>query len=195
VLRPQQVIEQYDKAIDSINLANKSMGSEFDSVGEKISATQAAIRKLAEQGIGPADERVQKLADTLQSLQTRQDIVNGLFDGIRNGLNGTIQGILQGTQTLKQAFANLGQNIATGLVQSAINKGIKLLEKAVNDLLDYLAETGLIKSAASLIANLFNPSPAPGPAVTTSAGLRRAESSPSRPSRCWARPGPRWWCR
>lgn len=64
--------------------------------------------------------------------------VRGYFEdmtgGIKNALSTSIKGIIMGTQTLEDAFKRMGENIALGLVDSIINRGINAVS---NTLLDF----------------------------------------------------------
>jgi len=141
-----------------INALSGVMGHSFDATGERINAMEQAIRSLIKNGVDPASEEVQGLRNELDRLKGTREILDTIFSSVGRAVSTSVTGIIQGPISLKQAFLNMGQSIAASLVDNAINKGLKLVEKAVEDLLDELAKSGLIKQIAGGLAGLFTSS-------------------------------------
>jgi len=149
-------------ALNANKAAAESFGLAFDKVGADLDAVTEAIRVLNREG----DKIPPRLQEQYERLKLVKDIGETLFDGLRNALAGTVQGILQGTQTISQAFANMGRNIAASLLQSGIDRILKLLQAQVERFLNWLFETGLIQKGLNLavgaISGIFAPaSPLP----------------------------------
>lgn len=172
-LKRGQVLADFNKEMKAIEISSKTMGFEFDTNTAKIAAMETALRKFAEDGVDPTDEAVQKLSSDLAALKLQSAIIGDIFGALKNAVDTSVQGIILGTTTLKEAFRNMGQSIAVSLVQSAVDRGIKLLQKAIEDFIQWLAETGLIKQAAGFVAGLASSAFAPS---TTTPGVSTGDS-------------------
>jgi len=153
-LKRGQVLADFNKEMRAIAISSKTMGMEFDSNTAKIAAMQSALLKFAQDGVDPTDEAVVKLSADLAALKLQQSIIGDIFGALKNAVDTSVQGIILGTITLKEAFRNMGQSIAVSLVQSAVDRGLKILQKAIEDFVDWLVTTGLIRQAAGFVAGL-----------------------------------------
>jgi hypothetical protein len=116
-----------------------------------------------------AVRRAYEQQDRLRFDERMKEIQAGtgpIFESLNRALSGTVTGILQGTQTLQQAFANMGRNIAASLIENVIQKGLAVLQKALDDFLESLIRSGLIQQTAragvGLLTSLLGAGASPG---------------------------------
>ena len=119
-------------ADERIALDEKAARYEADNVAAKIKKEEAAALSI-------------------------ENIIKDTFAGVSTGISGSIRGVIQGTQTLEDAFKHTGENIALGLVDSIITRGLKKVEDALIDMLPSISTIGSsIASAASWAWNAIS---------------------------------------
>jgi len=138
---------------------------------EEEKAAQPSTEKLVEmteawmrfeQSVEAAYQK-QDLARYLERLGKIQAVTAPIFDSLRNAVSGTVAGILLGTQTVSQAFANMGRNIAAALIENVINRGLKAVQAALEAFLADLAQSGLLTQALKTGAAAFTGALTPTP--------------------------------
>lgn len=68
-----------------------------------------------------------------KSFQNVRGITEDAMGGVANAISTSIRGVIQGTQTLEQAFKRMGENIALGLVDSIVNRGMRAVQESLLD--------------------------------------------------------------
>jgi len=164
-----KALTDYRIALNQIDDVAKNLGRDFDRVGAEIDATATALKKLGEQGV-TAGAEVDELKDRLFRLTTTRNALNDIFAGLDTAIAGTIQGILQGTQTIGQAFANMGRSIAASLIEQVIKRGLNVVQKALEDFLAEAEKSGLIQTLLKIgtgLVGAFTGAGAPAAAAAT----------------------------
>jgi archaellum component FlaC len=134
------------------------VGTTIDATAMKIDATTAAMKKMLEEGVDPADPKLQQLKTRLEELERTKsigDAFRDLFGAIDSSITRSVTGVIQGTTTMKDAFRNLGQSIALAFFENGVKRAVDLSMKAVKDFLDWMETTGLIKKGIGLVLGLF----------------------------------------
>src|SRR5262245_10221453 len=139
----------YRITLNQIDDVAKNLGRDFDRVGAEIDATATALKKLGEQGVTSGEEVDTLKAKLLQLTTTRNDL-NDLFAGLDTATSGTVPGILQGTQTVGQAFANMGRNIAASLIEQVVKRGLNVVQQALEEFIRTAQENGLIRALLNI---------------------------------------------
>src|SRR5262245_13258122 len=86
--------------------------------------------------------------------RVRRRDVDEFVDRFQAGNNANALGLdslLQRTQTVGQAFAQMGRTIASALIQDVVTNGLKKVEQALFDFLEEAQRSGLLKSLLGLI--------------------------------------------
>ena len=148
-----------DVQMREISAKARLFGKDFDVAGARISATKGAMEALIREGLDPADARLVRLSEALQDLerfQSLKEMFRDVFGSITGAIGSAVQGVIQGTQTMRQAFANLGNYIVLEFAK-------RVLAQALNP---------IINALASVAAGLLVPSVAQAAAgqVAASAG-------------------------
>jgi hypothetical protein len=179
-LRPQQIQGSYERQQMTIANSAKNLGVTYDALGADIQSTTQALEAFAAQGVTTGVE-VDRLKDKLTNLTAIQFGVSAVFDGLRTAFSGALQGILQGTQTMQQAFSNMGRNIAASLVESVINQGLKVVENALKNFLEEAQKSGLWAALLKLlggVGSFFGPSSTTTTDTGTGSGFGDQVSGP-----------------
>jgi hypothetical protein len=142
-------------SMNQIDDVAKNLGQDFDRAGAEIDATTTALKKLGEQGVTAGDE-VDELKAKLLRLTVTRDALSDIFSGLSQAVSGTVLGIVQGTQTIGQAFANMGRAISASLIENVINRGFKVLERAIEDFLNKEETRQLLGAAIKWGVSLFS---------------------------------------
>jgi hypothetical protein len=69
------------------------------------------------------------------SLWNIEGITRDAFSGVSSAISSSIKGVIMGTQTLQDAFKNVGETVALGLVDSIVKRGLNKVADALIDLL------------------------------------------------------------
>jgi hypothetical protein len=125
----------------AFNQALTGSGEAIDTVRSRYAALIETMRELIRQRQASSEEfrQLARELEELRGLVYVKDLISETFGALSSGLNSSIQGVITGTQTLKEAFANLGQSIVLSITQMIINRGLKVLEQAIQDLLNSAA--------------------------------------------------------
>jgi hypothetical protein len=167
-----------EAALLNISKEQKARDDALEAAGR---AGEVALAEFNER-MGELESRMQGEFDAAKIQKTMDNIrsvTEPIFESLSRAISGTVTGILQGTLTVQQAFRNMGQNIAASLIESVINRGLNLVQKALEDFIADLVRSGLIKQliglGVNLATSLFAPSaptaPSFSPAPTASGGI------------------------
>ncbi len=133
-----QTISDLNERMANIAVEAQIFGASFDSTGEAINAITAAIRRMIDNGLTPADPKLRELKaqlDGLKNLQTVENAFDSLFRGIEDGLLGA----RQGTQSFAEALKNTLRNALSSLSESLAKRFI--LEPLKAQLSQFLSTT------------------------------------------------------
>lgn len=151
-------LELLDKEAVVFGAAWGGVGGTVDLTAERMDRLTAAIRKLLEEGVDPADPKIQQLKERLDGLKKQkelEDTFRGLGDVLTDSITRGAASILDGTQKIDDAFRNLVKNLAVYFLERGVKGIMDEAIKQVKRFLDYLQETGLIKSAVNLGLSLL----------------------------------------
>ena len=118
-------LRAYHDTLERIGLQARLLGPSFDALSPTISAVTNEILRL-----GAAGQDVTALQEKLAGLKQVQElegVFKGVFDSIGSSINSVVQGVLLGTQTMAQAWDKLWKSILLGLLNSGIQKAIKMV--------------------------------------------------------------------
>jgi hypothetical protein len=159
-----KTFEDLGKSMNDISAQAQVFGISFDDTAARIDKVKGAMIELINQGLDPADLRIQSLKVQFDSLATLGNIENSfrsLAGSIEGDFQTTLNGIMQGTQTFGAAMHNLFLKIA----QDISNTMLKIALQPVNDWLSNIF--GMVFKA---IGAFFLPTPAPSTGLAFAAG-------------------------
>jgi len=156
--------------LKEIDILAAALGPDFDKAGATVDAVTQAMQRLAA-AQRPMTKELQDQSNRLREMARLQAVIGGLFDSIGNAFAGTVQGLLQGTQTVSQAFQNMGRNIVTSLINTVIHQGIDQVKKALAVFLAELEKSGLIKAGLAGLSALFGVATTPSTTAPAAEGF------------------------
>jgi hypothetical protein len=152
----------------------KLMGIDFDRAAAELAVVTSAILNFdfTTQGAEKEFARLNARFTELTNLTKQKEYIHDFFSTLTSGLSSAVNAVLQGQQTVAQGFANLGRTIAAGLIDSVINRGLKVVEKALDEFLKQAQESGLWKALLSLLGiGVQTAAAALAPTATTGVGV------------------------
>jgi len=132
--------KEYEKAIQRVNSTSEVLGSAFNGLQDRITATRAALidiqvaidtagglEALPPSAAIDAMEKLEELKHSLAELEDTaaiEDAFNGLADTMNGALGQMLTGVLRGTQSMKEAFRDMVRNILLSLASKALQNAI-----------------------------------------------------------------------
>jgi hypothetical protein len=143
----EKILDAWDKKeLERIKAAEKT-AEELEKALEKGRKSETAA---AEHDVREHFDTTKKLADIdeerFRKTKERRDAFVDEFSLANASISSGIASILTTAQTVEQAFEQMGRTIAAGLIQNVIERGLKVVEKALFDFLEELQKSGLLKA-------------------------------------------------
>jgi hypothetical protein len=179
-----KTLADLEKRMAEIAVEAEVFGAAFDETAAKVQAVRAALEKMIEGGLTPATPAMQKLRAEFEKLTTPPpdtwnpleilrkeeearsealreklvpvtDTLKMALTSVDRAFSTSITGVIQGTQTVKQAFAKMGESIVLSLQETIIKRGIDAVSKALDELLKSEAVQKLIGAGISAVSAYF----------------------------------------
>ena len=154
-----KVLKDVRDEFDMIAAQSKVLGSNYDALGAEIRALEQALIELnlaQIQGTTLTEEQMTQmgeLEDMLEKKRGTKAAIEGfreLSSTIKSSMRESLKGVLRGTQSIGDAFKNMGMNILASLQERMIEKDIDMVMGFIEKSIIGASETGAGKGSAGL---------------------------------------------
>lgn len=137
-IRAQQVVSPAQEAVGEIDpvqkLANEnaqklSLIKQFEQ--QKLISEQQGLSLRNAANNEYEQQRIAAQWQIYKAQSESNELLGTAIESLGGGASNTITGLLNGTQSLSEAFANLGSAVLNGVVSSLVEMGIRWVESAV----------------------------------------------------------------
>ncbi|PLR40704.1 hypothetical protein CYR55_05335 [Chimaeribacter californicus] len=128
-------LQEAQGAIDPVQaLANENakkleLIKQFETEKGKLTQNGLMLRNAANTEY--EQQRIAAQWEIFKAQSESNELLGTAIESLSGGASNAITGLLNGTQSLSQAFANLGTSVLNGLVSSLVEMGVRWVESAV----------------------------------------------------------------